>query len=160
MRYALLFVLLLFGGCVDRGYRAEEFFGSEVWAVMEKADKLECYLLEPAEPGYDGEVLKGGVKRASQAMDPGEEWLKVFALLEDPRAYDWDAKTECKPVPQALFRFWQGDKRVDLLLCLKCNLASLDWAGSRRMDNWVNISDARKNYLEILQKVFPQTARF
>jgi hypothetical protein len=148
-------MLIMAAGCVDRGTQAERFFGESVWDAMEKAVRLEAYRLEPSDNPIDGKrTLKGGVKIVGQPLDPGEDWLKVLALVEDPRSYDWGSRNDRKPKPEVLFRFVAGSKQVDLLIAFNANKASLDWSSSTDETKWADITNARPFYVELVQRVF------
>jgi len=146
-------------GCVDPGRRAEEFFGKESWSVMEKADKLEGFRVVPLAP-MAGKVdpkgfVRGGVRIVGAPMDPGEDWLKLFALIEDPRSYDWGTKPAKAPVPEVLFRFITEDKReADLLICFAENMVSLGSSNPKEEGRWVSFLPARRRYVELVRRVF------
>ena len=146
--------VLLLVGC-DKGYQAERFFGSDVWTVMEVAERLEAFRLAQSDKHIDGKrYLRNGVRIVGPPADPGENWLKIFAVVEDPWAYDWKKPVVGKPQPEVVYRFSRGEKNVDLLVCFASNAVSLDWSNSTNERNWVDITPARKEYVQLAQKVF------
>ncbi len=154
MKKHLWILLLLIAGC-DKGYQAEGFFGSDVWSVMEGAERLEAFRLAPSDKPIDGKrFLRSGVRIVGPPADPGENWLKIFSLVEDPRAYDWKRAVTGRPRPEVVYRFSRGDKTVDLLVSFASNAVSLDWSNSTNERNWVDVTPARKEYVVLAQKVF------
>lgn len=150
----IVFVALALAGC-DRGTRAEEYFGRDVWSVMEGADKLEAYKLEPTTKPVDGKsVVHPGIAIVGAARDPGEEWLKLFSLLEDPRAYDWKSPVVGSVRPEFLLRFSRQRESVDVLISLSQDALSVGWADPSKPRKWVNIHDAKAGYAEKLSIVF------
>jgi hypothetical protein len=153
-RRSLLVALLVIGGCVDRGTRAEEFFGSDMWRTFEAASRLEAFRVVPAKGRVDNrEPLTGNVRIVGAPFDPGENWLKLFALVEDPLGYDWSATPPSNPQPEILYRFIeQNGNQADLLISFSDNVMTLVRPGGP--GKWVVMSRLRGRHIELAKRIF------
>jgi hypothetical protein len=115
--------------CVTMGNpsgRVKQFLGDKAVAVLDGADRVEVFRVDPGLPRGDKEPPKDGEKIDRYVITAtGKEQGKDFAdrlkaILFDERTYLFDSAKGCIFQPGVAFRVWHGKDAVEVLLCFSC----------------------------------------
>jgi len=107
------------------GRRVADLFDGEAGLkTVTAADEVVAYRLAPLPVERQGrrtpldefEVLAGPVPL------PAEHAGRVARALSSPGSYGWDYAKGCVPIYGVRFSFVRGGDRVDVLLCLQCDV--------------------------------------
>jgi hypothetical protein len=89
--------------------------------ILMKPDRVEPFRIEPSvemERGLDGQQVLYKAKLLDRSAS-----VRMATLLLDPKSYISPGRSYkmCAFQPRLAFRYWQGQRFLDVLLCFGCN---------------------------------------
>ena len=107
-------------GPAARSSRVAELFGGEEGlAVVTHPDRVEAFRLDPTDKPPGGSRLNYPVTSGPIAV-PGALMETLTSALTSDRSYAWNFAVACVPSYGVRLSFYQGQRRVDVLLCRNC----------------------------------------
>jgi len=104
--------------------------GPEGIAVVQKAERVEAYLLDhDFRRGQEPTVKEGPVAISEPIAS------QLVSALSSHDSYGWSYAKGCIPVWGVRLSFYRGADRVDILLCFQCDLLQVSLNGNRTAGN-------------------------
>lgn len=122
------------------------FGGPARFNIVVAPSSVEAELVEqmPTRAGMEFKVLRGPTRVR------GEKAERLSRLLTEFDSYAWMRSDLCGPEYGVRLRFFQGDKNVEVILCLKCSWMLIDGKKGPKFD----FSNAE--FVKVLREIFPR----
>jgi len=122
--------------------------GPEAREILENPDRLAVDLVHDRsdEAGTRVETRRRGPPPARRTIDAFRR------ILLDFESYEWEATKLCSPSYGVRLAFERADRKLEVLLCLKCDILAIRFDGQERTENF---DPARGELLRLAHRLFP-----
>ena len=160
----LLAIGLLLDGCLGGPVNKlccypRSQFGGTAWRIMQDADQVEVYRLQPVDFQRKGNFAKlpfFGAEVDGPAIVPPQAWVdRLRAEINTSTHYEWYLQTACLPSPGVAVRFRRGDETADFLICFQCGMVSLAPTGQHELRNW-SLLRTNAYLLDLMRELMPK----